>query len=89
MVVMTIVDGSDWSGVYIDDDLIFEGHSLDPFFVAELAVDRRVEGVVRLYADIEWLEDRGDLPANLFDVKLGAVNLTPEMIAAATQVGAA
>ncbi len=63
--VVTIVDGDDWEGLYIDGKLIEEHHCV------------RTESVLQhlgipcemIYPDQNWLENRGNLPVRLEDVK--------------------
>lgn len=81
---MTIANGGDWSGIYINSKLIYEGHSIDPFDAASFVVEYNVECVVSRDVDTEWLEDRGDLPSNIDDVQWDE-----PFAAAPTQVGAA
>lgn len=62
---IVIVSGDDWEGLYIDGKIVDQGHRL------------RLEEVLRLLgfdvdckeADNEWLEQYGNLPDKLKDVK--------------------
>lgn len=81
---MTFAVGDDWSGVYIGDVLMREGHSVDPVDAAIMAIEFKASGVVMWGVDVKWLEDRGDLPANINDVRWAELYTTPP-----TQVGAA
>ena len=62
---IVIVSGDDWKGIYIDGQLKFEGHSIRPMdLLGVLAI-----GYEEFECDIAWLEDRGNVPKNLTDVK--------------------
>lgn len=65
---VTIVDGDDWIGLYLDGVLVEEGHSLHlEAVLRELQVPCH-----RIDADQEWLEEMGRLPVELEDVKRAA-----------------
>lgn len=64
-VVFVLAD--DWEGMYIDGELVAEGHSLEVDTVC-IALD--IESEER-WADDEWLTARGRLPKELKDVKFG------------------
>lgn len=61
----TYVMGDDWDGIYKDGKLFAEGHSFHPktFFQA-CGVEYDIKCV-----DLGWLEDRGNLPDKLSEVK--------------------
>ena len=63
----TLVCADDWRGLYIDGKLVEEGHSM-PFdaICRHLGIDGAY-----MYADDEWLAERGSLPENLEDVRRG------------------
>lgn len=62
----TIVVGDDWEGVYIDGELLTEGHSIDTTrLLRELGFC-----VVHIEPNSEWLEGEGYLPKYLSDVVL-------------------
>jgi hypothetical protein len=69
MSVMTFVWGDDWSGVYIDGELVDEGHSISAYSAAEIAIEKRATELQGWPCDIEWLHDQGSLPKLLSDVK--------------------
>lgn len=61
---ITIAQADDWIGVYINGELQAEGHSISTVELLEvLGVEHEQVSV-----DQEWIEDRGNLPANLADV---------------------
>jgi hypothetical protein len=62
----TFVEGDDWVGLYMDGELVYEGHSISPAYLAEL-LDADFE---RIWADDAWLYDVGTLPKNLEDVRV-------------------
>jgi hypothetical protein len=55
----------DWYGLYRDGKLLTEGHSLD----VEEVLSLLGFDVSQKEAAEDWLEDRGDLPKKLKDVK--------------------
>jgi hypothetical protein len=65
--MITIVKGDDWHGLYNDaGELVAEGHRLTYEDIADAL------GVVLIEKtpDQAWLEDNGNLPKRLADVKL-------------------
>lgn len=68
--VVTLVRGDDWSGLYIGDRLVTEGHSVTALDALE-AVATLLGGfaIETVEADQEWLESEGSLPAALVDVR--------------------
>ena len=71
-----IVTGDCWEGMYIDGQLVTEGHSVTAFDALsivqsyqEIHCKMTVEEVVITIADQDWLEDRGGLPDRLDHVK--------------------
>lgn len=65
--MITVVEdpGGDWVGLYVNDVLIFEGHSLSGVQLLDLLA-LPFECVE---ADEEWLADCGNLPTTLADVR--------------------
>lgn len=61
---LTIAQGDDWSGIYIDGHLVYEGHSIHPMFLADVIEDFHIK-----YVDLDWLEERGHLPSDLDEVQ--------------------
>lgn len=64
---VTIVNGEDWSGVYLGNLLWREGHSVDWEDLLEM-VGVKIDSI---YADCDWLCSRGTLPEKLSDVMRG------------------
>ena len=63
---VVIVHGDDWVGVYVDGKLRYEGHSIRPEQLLELlGINCR-----DFECDLDWLEEEGNLPKDLKDVKL-------------------
>jgi hypothetical protein len=65
---ITFVYADDWEGIYVDDKLVMENHSLDGYLVAEklselFGFELRGRSVNQC-----WIESRGNLPENLSDV---------------------
>jgi hypothetical protein len=63
---VTIVDGSDWSAVYLDGNLYEEGH-LDLEGV-KLGLDVASANYNIWKANLEWLREKTRFPVNLTDV---------------------
>jgi hypothetical protein len=62
---VTLVMGDDWDGLYIDDVLVYENHSIPNMtLIEELGISYHV-----IYPDQEWLEENGRLPTHLHEVK--------------------
>ncbi len=61
-----IVRGDDWMGVYENNELIYEGHSIDESTLLDLL---RIKHEV-VYADLNWLDSQGRLPIKLEDVEI-------------------
>ena len=60
-----LVSGDDWEGLYINGNLVTEGHQITNEELLEiLGVDFNTS-----LADIDWLEERGSFPEKLTDVK--------------------
>ena len=63
---IVIVNGDDWKGIYIDGQLKYEGHSIRPMDIFNvLDIDFK-----EFECDLEWLEEQGNLPKNLNEVKI-------------------
>lgn len=61
----TIVQGSDWVGLYYRGERLIEGHSLS---IGDV-LDATGHGYESKEVDQEWLENEGSLPRNLKDIK--------------------
>lgn len=65
---LTIVNGDDWTGLFIDGRLLVEGSSFSTLTVAEVCIKHAVSAVESQDADSEWLNDLGNFPDDLSDV---------------------
>jgi hypothetical protein len=68
---ITVVDSEDWTGLYINGTLEYEGHSIPWFEVVEALQRRGANLVVKdRYAMVseEWIQGRGKLPRKLDEV---------------------
>jgi hypothetical protein len=64
-----LVSGDDWSGLYIENKLMMENHSLNVSRVLQLLSDHGIiAGFKEITADEDWLEERGRLPEELNEV---------------------
>lgn len=54
----------DWSGIYLDNELWTEYHSLHTNDWAEIINNHHLESVDVIEVDGEWLEESGNLPQN-------------------------
>lgn len=62
---ITLIYTDDWMGLYIDDNLVYEGHEIEEeVLLKHLNIDCDA-----LWADEEWLNNRGNLPKKLEDVQ--------------------
>lgn len=66
--IIDIVDGDDWKGLYINDKLVLQDHSLDVRAVLALLEDEVVECRSYIRADLDWLAGVGHFPSDLSDV---------------------
>lgn len=73
MSTLTVVQGDDWEGIYIDGKLVAQGHSIPLRNGIDLAIQHKVTEVVWRAADLDWLHDVGELPDNLADAQLDPV----------------
>lgn len=70
MAKLVLVRGDDWEGIYVDGNLLTEGHSIEVMDAVQLAVTHRVTEYETQWADLTWLHDEGNLPRRLDEVKL-------------------
>lgn len=66
---VVFVNGDDWTGMYIDGVLVEEGHSISPYRAIEAVICKEVTSLYRVEANNEWLQEVGNLPKYLKDVK--------------------
>jgi len=67
------VRGDNWIGVYVDEQLIFQGHTIDPKELLDLLLEQGLETDIEcrnLYPDEEWLEGVSSFPYDLSDIDL-------------------
>jgi hypothetical protein len=70
-----LVYADDWVGLYIDNKLEMEGHSLRLGSVIELIKDKmqhrldKIEAFSEVSADDDWIEERGNFPETFEEVK--------------------
>ena len=60
--------GNDWAGVYVNGELVAEGHSISPYDWEDV-VKRLGHRMEQVEADPSWLESVGSLPAKLGHVQ--------------------
>lgn len=69
MVRMTFAHADDWTGVYVGDKLISEGHRISAEDAVKIAIEHKVTDVSSAEVDYEWAHELGNLPVLLKDVK--------------------
>lgn len=71
VVFVDYVFGGDWCGLYANGELVMEGHSMSALDVLEWVRDEDVAigSIATMQADDAWLEERGDLPKHIRDVR--------------------
>ena len=62
---ITIAYADDWEGIYIDGVLAYENHSISLSDIQSF-VDLGIDSIP---VDTNWLEERGNLPINMEDIK--------------------
>lgn len=65
MKTVTIVNADDWMGLYIDGELVYEGHSIEE----ETLLKYVGVNCDSFWVDDNWITERGNLPSRLEDVK--------------------
>lgn len=65
--ILTLVNSDDWRGLYVGEELVLEGHSLRAVDVANAALG--CTGVQEREADSSWLQEAGNLPSTLSQVR--------------------
>lgn len=59
-------DGDSWEGLYINNELVLENHSLDVYEVLKGVQSNYMWGdkpiVSKYFIDDEWMKDEGSLP---------------------------
>jgi hypothetical protein len=59
---LTLAQGDDWSGIYIDGQLVTEGHSFRTLEVVEICIEHEVTVAEGKLVDMVWLNRQGSLP---------------------------
>lgn len=64
-----IVECDDWSGVYINNELVFEDHSISTKILSEILNENKpTNDIIHIDADPDWMYEVGTLPDDLKDV---------------------
>ena len=69
--MITLVRGSDWEALYVNGELVDEGHRISAVGVLDYLNGMRVQDAITTeikLADSDWLEDRGSFPDTLDEV---------------------
>jgi len=66
-----LVDADDWIGIYVNDKLVYEGHSIYPTQLLDILKKHADAGFnyEAVECDDDWLAKRGNLPQNFNEVK--------------------
>ena len=67
---ITLVKGDDWQGLYINDKLVMEDHSITGHDIMRLMLYQVFDSSETLFPDLDWLDSLGSYPANLSEVRL-------------------
>lgn len=71
---LTRVTSDDWQGLYLDDKLISQGHSVDVIYALRRYIMKNgaivLDEVSSCTADEDWMKDRSDLPESLRGVEV-------------------
>ena len=68
---ITVVDGDDWLGLYVNGKLIIEGHGRSRHAdILAFGAEHQPYTVKLLFADVDWLHEEMRLPAKLEDVQI-------------------
>lgn len=69
---VTIVDGDDWQGLYLNGYLHHQGHSIPLHVVGDLvnytAAGEGIHEWVNIEVDYEWMAEVGHLPNDIKDI---------------------
>lgn len=65
--ILTLVNSNDWRGLYVGEELVLEGHNLRAVDVANAALG--CTEVREREADSDWLQEEGNLPPSLSQVR--------------------
>lgn len=70
MAIFTLIDADTWIGIYADDMLIYEGHSISTDHLLQLLNHTKVEYYGRFEASGDWIDAVGNFPRSLCDVQI-------------------
>lgn len=65
-----IVDGDTWQGLYLNNTLVMQDHSISLVDALKLLEDEVVEFSGRWECSLEWLDAQGCFPEKLEDVMI-------------------
>jgi hypothetical protein len=65
-----IVDGDTWHGLYLNDNLAMQDHSISLVDALKLLEDEVVEFSGRWFCSLDWLDKAGTMPRKLEDVMI-------------------
>jgi hypothetical protein len=65
---LVFVTGDDWEGIYVEGLLIKQGHSITVLDALMVGADNPSLKRVQKEANIDWLNDVGELPEQIRDV---------------------
>lgn len=69
--IVFVTNEDDWQGVYVDGQLITDGHTIDYSALFDRLIGETISSTKWRVVDEDWMqEEEGYLPSNLFDVKL-------------------
>lgn len=65
-----LVSGDDWCGLYLNEKLIYENHSIEESRIFSIIIEngKTVDSFDQMYCDCEWLDALGRLPDKLYNV---------------------
>lgn len=66
---VVLVSADDWQGLYINEKLCIEGHCIYAWDVLNELSDANVITARHLDVPQDWMESRGTLPSDLFEVR--------------------
>ena len=69
LIELAFVSADDWIGLYIDCELVYEGHSIETSHLLDLLLNKTFNQYSIIIPDQEWLEQIGNLPKNVADIK--------------------
>lgn len=67
-VTHVFASGGDWEGLYLDDNLKFEGHSIKAWELGDLISRYLITDYTSFTVNNEWMEEQGYLPENIKDI---------------------